>query len=216
MIIKKCAHYLYDIIRYRIFASYTSLLYSIDSYEYTAKYYGDVRRVTLDNVNDANTFQNEKYLQCFKTFLEAGDDGYYGYLDGKCAHRSWVVHSGMMVVDRYYQRPMKENEIFIHWCETAVWARGHNLYPAILGRIIADNPDRHICISVNENNIASRRGVEKVGFAVQERIETKVVFGMKFTSIEDINANVRGGGDRCLNDWRIPLMVDFAWNGEAA
>ncbi len=191
MIIKKCVHYIYDIIRYRIFASYTSLLYSIDSYEYVPKYYADIRRVTLYNVNDAYTFQNEHYLQCFREFLEKGDDGYYGYLDDKCAHRSWVIHNGMMVVNRYYKRFMKENEIYIHWCETAVWARGHNLYPAVLGRIIADNPNKHICISVNENNIASRRGVEKVGFTVKERIQTKVFFGMKFTFIEDTNANER-------------------------
>ncbi len=193
MIVKKCFNYLYDIIRYRTLAVHTSLLYSIDSCDYTPKYYGDVRRVTPENVNDAAAFQNEKYLQSFRSFLEQGDDGYYGYLDGKCAHRSWAVHSAMMVVDRYYQRPMKENEVFIHWCETAVWARGHNLYPAALGKIIADNPNKHICISVNENNVASRRGIEKVGFTVQERIKTKVVFGMQFTNIEDMNVNVRGG-----------------------
>lgn len=181
-------------LKYRIFVRNISIVYAIDSAGYSPKYSADVRRVTVENVDDAGIFQADHYLQSFHEFLQRGDAGYYAYLDGKCAHRSWVPHNGVMDVDIFYHRPLKENEVFIHWCETADWARGHNLYPATLGQIIADNPGKRVCISVNEKNMASRRGVEKAGFTVQEKVKTMVVLGMKFTSIEDMNANVHGGG----------------------
>lgn len=134
--------------------------------------------------------RNTPNLQSFHEFLQRGDEGYYAYLDGKCAHRSWALHNGVMDVDIFYHRQLKENEVFIHWCETADWARGHNLYPATLGQIIVDNPGKRVCISVNRNNVASRRGIEKAGFELQEKVTTTVVLGMKWTSIENIATNV--------------------------
>ena len=181
-------------VKYRILVRHTSLVYAVASANYMPAYVADVRPVTQENVDDAKSFQDDHYLRIFHEFLDRGDEGYYAYLDGKCAHRSWVPHNGIMDVDLFYNRPMKKNEVFIHWCETAAWARGKNLYPATLARIITDHPGKRVCISVNEMNTASRRGIEKAGFELQERITSMVVLGMKWTSIEDMTINVREGG----------------------
>lgn len=191
----KLINYVVFNLKYRIFFRNTSLIYAITSDDYTPSYVADVRSVTMDNVADAQSFQNDHYLRVFHEFLARGDEGYYAYIDGKCAHRSWVPHNGVMDVDIFFHRQLKGNEVFIHWCETASWARGHDLYPATLGRIIVNHPGMRVCIAVNEKNIASRRGIEKAGFIMQERITTTVVLGMRWTTIEDIIDNVCGEGN---------------------
>lgn len=180
-LVGKLKDYIVFIMKYRVLARQTSLVYAVVSENYVPSYVADVRPVTKKNVDDAKSFQADHYLCRFHEFLARGDEGYYAYLDGKCAHRSWVLHNGVMDVDIFYHRPLKGNEMFIHWCETAFWARGHNLYPATLGVIIANHPGKRVCISVNEKNIASRQGIEKAGFVLQERITTTVVLGMKWT-----------------------------------
>ena len=173
-----------------LFVHNVSLLYGIDSRDYYPIYEADIRQVTEDNIEDAKSFQADHYLCSFREFLNRGDEGYYAYINEKCAHRSWVPHNGIMDVDSFYHRPLQENEVFIHWCETAVWARGKNLYPATLARIIADHPGKRVCISVNEKNMASRRGIEKAGFKLQERVTTMVVLGMKWTSVKNMMSDI--------------------------
>lgn len=71
-----------------------------------------------------------------------------------------------------YPYRLKKDEIFIHYCETAPEARGKNIYPHVLSNISEEHKDKEILISVNDENIASKKGVEKVGF--RER-ESKIV-----------------------------------------
>src|SRR5882672_11309273 len=58
-----------------------------------------IQEVTPANVTDALTFQTKMQVDTFRSFLQNGHKGYYGYLKkNRCVHRSWVV-SGPEKVD---------------------------------------------------------------------------------------------------------------------
>jgi len=131
--------------------------------------------VNYSNLKDALTYEPLHKVEQFKKFLEAGDQGYYAYLNGKWAHRSWVTF-GPKAVDRWFTfAPMhiKEDEAFIHWCETAPYARGQNIYPAVLSKIVNDIKDnyKNIYIATTINNTSSQRGILKAGFKEIQRIK---------------------------------------------
>ena len=152
--------------------------------------------VNYDNINDALSFQSKQYIKCFKEFLDNGDIGYYAYLGGECVHRTWTKSNGVAAIHAFYTIPLSSNQIFIHWCETASSARGHSIYPKVLHRVCNEHPSYEILIAVNENNLASRRGVEKAGFIIKERIKVLVVLGIKHIKVENIIPNVHSGGDK--------------------
>src|SRR5690349_24500227 len=52
----------------------------------------EIRPVSDANVEDARVFDPPARIEEFRSFLARGDRGYYGYLDGRWVHRSWLVH----------------------------------------------------------------------------------------------------------------------------
>ena len=133
------------------------------------------------NLKDVLSFQDKKYIEIFNNFLKVGDAGYYAYLNSNCVHRSWVK-SNEQVVYFHWSLPyrLKNNEVFIHYCETAPNARGKNVFPRVLDYITRLNKNKEILISVNRNNQASIRGVQKAGFEKKESIQTIVLMGIRF------------------------------------
>ncbi len=145
-----------------------------------------IKFATPENLKDILFFQNIKYIDIFKKFLSLGDKGYFAYIDGKCIHRSWVKSNSQVVTPhRLSPYQLKDNEIFIHYCETAQEARGKGVYPAVLTKICEDNKDKDILISVDEKNIPSVKGIEKVGFEKIKKIKVLVVLGFKYIRISD-------------------------------
>jgi len=131
--------------------------------------------VDYSNYKDALIYEPLHKVQQFKKFLDAGDRGYYAYFNGKWAHRSWVTF-GPKVVDRWRNfAPMYigKDEAFIHWCETTPYARGQNIYPAVLSKIVNDikGSYKNIYISTTINNTSSQKGIIKAGFKEIQRIK---------------------------------------------
>jgi hypothetical protein len=145
----------------------------------------NIKRATHENLKDILFFQDQKYIDRFKTFLERGDTGYLAYLKGNCIHRSWV-RFGKQTVYPHWAVPynLKENEVYIHYCETAPEARGQNVYPHVLSEIASSLKDRIVLISANKKNAASIRGIEKAGFIPKEEISVFVIFGIIFRSVK--------------------------------
>jgi len=111
-------------------------------------------------VKDVLEFQSPRYLSTFEHFLHRGDTGYFAYLDGKCVHRSWVVHSPQTIhLHPMLPKKLQEGEAFIHYCETAPQARGQNIYPAVLAKIAEDFRDygHALMICTNAKNKSSIR-----------------------------------------------------------
>lgn len=139
-----------------------------------------IKNASYKNIKDILYFQNRKYIEVFRTFLDAGDKGYFAYLNGKCVHRSWVQFGEKEVeIYRFLKRKIEKDEAFIHYCETAPEARGKNIYPTVLSKIVTDLKDKYknIYISTNIKNKASRRGIEKAGF--RERVHLLIILGIK-------------------------------------
>ena len=155
-----------------------------------------VCHVTDNNVADALSFQSQEYIECFRKFLKHGDSGYYAYLNNKCVHRIWVVHEGNVSIHSFYSIALNSKQVYIHWGETAIWARGCGVFPKALGVIKNEHRDSEILVAINEKNISSRRGAEKAGFIIKERIKVLVVLGIKHIKVENIIHNVHSGGDK--------------------
>lgn len=132
----------------------------------------NITYITSQNVRDVLEFQHPRYLSVFERFLQRGDTGYFAYLNGKCIHRSWVVHTPQTVhLHPMLPRQLSADEAFIHYCETAPSGRGKNIYPAVLSKIAYDfkKSFRVLMISANAKNSSSIKGIKKAGFTERER-----------------------------------------------
>jgi len=123
----------------------------------------------------------------FRTFLQRGDLGYYAYLDRRVVHRAWVRTGPTRVPTYLHYAPLQVpgGDAYIHYCETAPAARGLGLYPAVLAHIVADLRARgtnEITIITTLDNRASRRGIEKAGFAETRRVTLIFLLGVPVAS----------------------------------
>lgn len=180
MIIKKIINF----IKNRFYTNDTIVLYSLKNYQIQTSV-ATIKHATNENLKDVLYFQPQRYIDIFKNFLSLKDKGYFAYLQDKCIHRSWLKSNEQIVHPHWaYPYKLKENEVFIHYCETAPEARGKNIYPHVLSNIIEENQGKDILISVNDENIASKKGVEKVGFRERERVIVLIILGMKFIKVK--------------------------------
>jgi RimJ/RimL family protein N-acetyltransferase len=78
-------------------------------------------------------------------------------------------------------------EAYVHYCETSPEARGRGLYPAVLGHIARERSDlAALYIACESENLASRRGIEKAGFAEIAHVTVRVLFGLGFQSVRRV------------------------------
>lgn len=171
---------IYNYIKNRLYVNETLLLFQHKEMR-EIKMDVCIKTVTSENVKDLLNFQQKRYIDVFEHFLKCGDTGYYAYMNGKCVHRIWVVSNQRDVyLHNFISYKLKENEIFIHYGETAKWARGKNIFKQVLNKIIRDFNDRDILVCVNEKNISSINGVQKAGFIVKEKYHIVVLLGIKY------------------------------------
>lgn len=140
----------------------------------------DIRAVTEANVEDARVFDPPERIAEFRSFLARGDRGWYGYVDGRWVHRSWLVNgpATMRLWAGYGAWPVPAVGAYIHYCETVAEARGRGIYPAVLTHIAHERGSKDLFITTDVGNAASRRGIEKAGFVECARIRVSVRFGM--------------------------------------
>lgn len=155
----------------------TKLFYFSGANAFLLKSLVRIALVNEQNLLDVLDFQPSRYVETFRSFLKQGDVGYYAYLDGKCCHRSWIQKGPKWIsINPYVQMKLEKNEGYIHYCETAPWARGKAIYPSVLSRIAEDHKNlENIFIAVESENASSVRGVEKAGFKERERVEVKQI-----------------------------------------
>ncbi|OCL85623.1 hypothetical protein [Arcobacter porcinus] len=174
----------YNYLKIRFYKNETIIVYDLKNYQIQTSV-AIIKHATNENLKDVLYFQSKRYINIFKNFLSLGDKGYFAYLEDKCIHRSWVKSNEQVVYPHWaYPYKLKKDEVFIHYCETAPEARGKNIYPHVLSNIIKGHQDKDILISVNDENIASKKGVEKVGFRERERVKVLILLGMKFIKVK--------------------------------
>jgi predicted GNAT family acetyltransferase len=63
-----------------------------------------------------------------------------------------------------YAFMLRNNSIHIGPCWTNKNQRGKGIYPAVLSKICSDYYKKNVYIFTEKENIASQKGIEKVGF----------------------------------------------------
>lgn len=132
----------------------------------------DIRMATLDNISDVLSFDTQKNLEKYIHFLHNGNLCFLGYLDNQCAHRSWVIKYPSKVW-LHWAVPMdlQSGEVYIHFCMTAPFARGKNIFPHILCYIADQFAEcKKVYICVNAKNLPSIKSIEKAGFMPIKKI----------------------------------------------
>lgn len=146
----------------------------------------DVKRADQQNLTDLGHFQSRRQLSVFSGFLDAGNEGYLGYVEGVCVHRSWLV-VGPAVVHGHWASEIRlgPSEGFVHYCETAPSARGSGVFPAVLSAIAADHPHLQLRMAIAAENTASLRAAQKAGWLPLER--TTVIIRLGRTNVSRVS-----------------------------
>lgn len=177
-------HKLRRIIGLRIYCNARVLL-MVRSKELTPTSAAIISLVDSKNIQDAANFQSARQLSEFRKYIKQGHEGYYGYWEGKCVHRSWLVRGPERVsLHKFYSMEIHQNEIFIQNCETASDARGKNIFAHVLAKISQQYSEFRVLTSVDVTNMASQRSMEKAGFEPISVARIRVILGFKAISIE--------------------------------
>ena len=78
---------------------------------------------------------------------------------GAVAHTSYVLTRNLKFAF------MQPDDVVIGPCWTHGDFRGRGIYPAVLGRIARDYDGTRLWIFCDEDNVSSRKGIERAGFA---------------------------------------------------
>jgi virulence-associated protein VapD len=107
---------------------------------------------------------------------------YYIQIDGDLAHFSWLFQSNLLA-----KQLMLKNYRVIGNCETLERYRGRNLYGIAVSKIIADYPNQKFVLFIEPNNMASIKGVTKIGLTCMGTFEITRFLGLSL-KIKKINA----------------------------
>lgn len=179
----------------KIFCRETTILYQLGLNEYDLTINPEVSLVIEDvnnrNVEDARSMVREYLIGNFKTLLESGETGYYGYHNGKVVGRAWVIErpGRVPIFLDFAHYDLKDKEILIHYCETRKDFRGKKIYPFTLNYISLKFKERgyeNAYIAVSKRNVPSNKGVIRVGFKPILEQVIWVVLGFKFITQKNL------------------------------
>lgn len=113
--------------------------------------------------------------------LVRGDRCYGVWSDGELAHYSWVQDRGTHPIEAAgIDVDIPAGELWIYNCRTADAQRGKGIYPRVLQRIVDDYfraGASTVWIYTSEANVASQRGILKVGFVHTSTLRALYVGG---------------------------------------
>jgi len=124
--------------------------------------------IGFDNIEGVIKFRDWKYVKTFKRFLELGHYGIYAFVDSKAVAHLWSIICRTVHCRINGYMDIYQNEAFIHFCYVKEKYRGKNIYPTMLKilcqKLFSDFKIKRIWIDTETYNIASFKGIEKVGF----------------------------------------------------
>jgi len=140
-----------------------------------------IAKADKNSISDVLTFDTADYLPVYTRFFDEGQTCYLAYLDNRCVHRSWVIDKPQNVHSHWaHSMPLKENEVFIHYCFTDPKARGKNIFTYVLSEICREYKNYKALIAVEGSNKASRKSIEKAGFKPFMQIKVLIIAGIVF------------------------------------
>ena len=116
-------------------------------------------------IESLREYAGEAYIQEARTRLEKSWILFLACLDGEVAGGGWVIDCHSELKAKVV--PLVEGDIVLLDYFTYPAYRGKNVYPSLLASILTRFRERNAVrafISAHERNVASIRGIEKVGF----------------------------------------------------
>lgn len=139
-----------------------------------------VSRASFSNLQDLLAFDDADELDALASLLDQGEEGYLGYVDSECVHRSWLAIGPTRVWEHWSQtRFIPEGHGYVYYCETSPAARGLGVFPQVLSRISAEHPDLTLTMAIDAANASSRRAAEKAGWTHVETVTYSIVAGRR-------------------------------------
>ncbi|MGA2173316.1 MAG: GNAT family N-acetyltransferase [Sedimentisphaerales bacterium] len=141
-------------------------------------------------VNFAENGNKKKVYEQTRYFLNKGGEMFLAFSEGRLAHIARLYYyPGVLEVSPLESSPLvklKEDEVYIGFCETNREFRGKNIYPAVLQYIVRyalENNKKKCFVSTIPSNIASIRGMEKAGFSLVGQKRKFRLFGKIFNNL---------------------------------
>lgn len=127
--------------------------------------------IFIPSITKLNLLPKFNALYLFWFILTLGQYQIYYVFD----KNNIIIHSSIVMPKIYkYAFINKIDSIHIGPCWTHEQNRGFGIYPSVLAKICTDFPMKNIFIFTDIKNIASQKGIEKVGFKkFAEGIKTK-------------------------------------------
>lgn len=136
-----------------------------------------------DNYDQVLAFREENVAKSFKSMLDVGQKGIFAIHRGRTVAHCWAltaknVEPGSRVNGLI---SLREDEAYIHFCHTDRNYRGNNIYPFLLSvlskHLFEVEKMKAIFIDTSLDNIASQKGIRKVGFQERYLITTLRLVG---------------------------------------
>lgn len=87
-----------------------------------------------------------------------------------------VTHFSYCLPKSYKFSFMKEKDLHIGPCVTDSAYRGRGLFPMVLTKIVTENKPADFYMIIDQDNIASQKGVAKVGFQIKNGLTVHPLF----------------------------------------
>lgn len=139
----------------------------------------DVRIVSLENYRDICNYSH-KLSPVFLSFLQQGNKGLYGYIDGKLVAYAWsILNKGEKTKRVRGFFPLKGNAACVHYCRVFDKYQGMKIYQTMLSHLYCDlyGEVDAIFLDTEITNIPAQRAIEKSWGEKQGKLVSVVILG---------------------------------------
>jgi RimJ/RimL family protein N-acetyltransferase len=140
-----------------------------------------IEDICSDNVERVTDFREESKVAMFRRFLEKRQVGVFAVSESRVIGHGWAIvcEENKTVANGYFK--LDHGESFIHFCSVAQSCRSKGIYQFILyslcERLFESQKPGKVYIDCEVNNIASIKGIEKVGFQALGRYHFYQIMG---------------------------------------
>jgi len=140
-----------------------------------------IRKATPNDLKQLQIGEYKYQMEMHRDVVDGVKDAFVAFSEGKFAHIVWVYYSGDP--NRFIN--LKPGEAEIKFGVTPEQFRGHNVYPKVVEFIchyLKEKNYERLYGFVVKDNLASMRGLKKVGFKVTGTETFLKLFGFQISS----------------------------------
>lgn len=185
----------WSILRYRLWHTESIMLLSLpkeapleDSLQGACP--AEFRPVTEENLSDCDVFHDPEHnSKVFKSLLQRGDLGYYGYRGGVCVSCAWAKLSGPVLFGGAALWDLSAADALIHFAYVSPAARGQRIHAFLIHHVLEQlGGEKNMYTLVYPHNTAALKNNFRAGF----RLESRVTVKRRFFRVRVIEQPVSG------------------------